>query len=78
MLCVVTVRGEGVLLILDGFDEMPSSVVSNEHSLIMRLIRGQCLPRATRLVTSRPSALHHKDSCFPHRISACGNIGFHR
>ena len=43
---------------MDGFDEMPSSIVCDESSLIMELIRGDCLPKATRLVTSRPSALH--------------------
>ena len=50
-------EGEGVLFILDGFDEMPS-VICKENSLIMRLIRGSCLPKATRLVTSRPSVPH--------------------
>ena len=50
-------EGEGVLFILDGFDEMPS-VIYKENSLIMRLIRGSCLPKATRLVTSRPSVPH--------------------
>ncbi len=53
-------EGEGVLLILDGFDEMPTSLVKASSSLIMNLLSGSCLPKATRLVTSRPSALHHK------------------
>ena len=44
-------EGEGVLFILDGFDEMPS-VVHDENRLIMQLISGSCLPKATRLVTS--------------------------
>ena len=61
-------EGEEVLLILDGFDEMPSSIVSNKHSLIMRLIRGQCLPRATLLVTSRPSALYQWAAVFLNNI----------
>ena len=58
-------EGKGVFLILDGFDEMPSSVAQGKGSLIMELTQGICLPNATRLVTSRPSALHHKDKCFP-------------
>ena len=61
---VLECEGEGVLLILDGFDEMPTSIVKDDHSMIMRLISGKCLPKATRLVSSRPSALHHK-SIFP-------------
>ena len=58
--CVVSevfeCEGEGVLLIFDGFDELPSSVVKDKSSLLMELISGTCLPNATRLVTSRPSA----------------------
>ena len=57
--------GEGVLFVLDGFDEMPISIVSNENCLIMEIICGECLPKAIRLVTSRPSALHYKDKYFP-------------
>ena len=64
-------EGEGVLFIFDGFDEMPS-VIRKENSLIMRLISGSCLPKATRLVTSRPSALK---SYFPQgfrHVEVCG------
>ena len=65
-------EGEGVLFILDGFDEMPPSVIHDEKRLIMRLISGSCLPKATRLVTSRPSALK---SYFPQgfrHVEVCG------
>ena len=58
-------EGEGVLLVLDGFDEMPDQLIRDE-SLIMRVISGACLPKATRLVTSRPSAIGHcKGHVFP-------------
>ena len=70
-------EGEGVLLIFDGFDEMPSSVVQDEESLIMRLIHGfpTCLPLATRLVTSRPSAFHYKRK-FPRKFRHIEILGF--
>ena len=64
-------EGEGVLFMLDGFDEMPS-VVHDENRLIIQLISGSCLPKATRLVTSRPSALK---SYFPQgfrHVEVCG------
>ena len=48
-------EGEGILMIFDGFDEMPAR---DDSSLIMRLISGRCLPKATCFVTSRPSTLH--------------------
>ncbi len=47
-------EGEGVLLILDGFDEMPESVRADNDRLIMQLIKGVCLPKTVRLLTSRP------------------------
>ena len=56
---VLHCNGEGVLLILDGFDEMPTSVVRNQ-CMIMRLISVECIPKATLLITSRPSALDRK------------------
>ena len=69
-------EGEGVLLIFDGFDEMPTSVVQDKDSLLMELISGTSLPRATRLVTSRPSALHHKVKCFPQEYRHIEILGF--
>ena len=62
---VLCCEGQGVLFIMDGFDEMPSSLP--EDSLIMMLIRGKCLPAATRLLTTRPSVLHRQKS-FPNDI----------
>ena len=65
-------EGEGILFILDGFDEMPS-VVHDGKRLIMRLISGSCLPKATRLVTSRPSALK---TYFPQGFRHVEVLGF--
>ena len=49
-------EGDGVLFVFDGFDEFPSKF--REKSLVMDIISGyNCLPKATVLVTSRPSAL---------------------
>ena len=69
-------EGEGVLLIFDGFDEMPTSIVQDKDGLLMELISGTSLPRATRLVTSRPSALHHKEECFPQEYRHIEILGF--
>lgn len=46
--------GENVLFILDGFDELPTSL--RKDSFFAKLIRGTYLPACTVLVTSRPSA----------------------
>ena len=48
--------GKGVLLVLDGYDELSSSLKS--CSLLKRLLRGQSLPECAVLITSRPSASH--------------------
>ena len=46
--------GADTLLVLDGFDEVPASL--QKSSLLVQIIQGACLPKATVLVTSRPSA----------------------
>ena len=73
---VFSSEGEGVLLIFDGFDEMSTSIVQDKDSLLMALISGTSLPRATRLVTSRPSALHYKEKCFPQEYRHIEILGF--
>ena len=72
---VLECEGEGVLLILDGFDEMPTSVVRDKNSLIMEIVNSKCLPKASCLVTSRPSALHHKAK-FPRDYRHVEILGF--
>ncbi len=47
-------QGKNILLILDGFDEVPTSIRKSFY--IAKVISGQFLPQATVLVTSRPSA----------------------
>ena len=48
--------GEGVLFVLDGFDELPAEKRS-KFSFWMKLINGEVLMRATVMVTSRPWAI---------------------
>ena len=47
-------EGEGVLFLFDGFDEFPAEL--RRKSLVAEVISGFHLPKATVLVTSRPSA----------------------
>ena len=47
--------GHGLLLILEGFDEAPASKRTMD-SIFVRLFRGLELPRATVILTTRPSA----------------------
>ena len=59
--------GKGVLFVLDGYDELSSSLKSS--GLFKRLLRSQSLPDCTVLVTSRPSASHILyQICCPHRF----------
>ena len=58
-------EGDSFLLIFDGFDELPESVVEDHNSLLMELIVGKCLPKSVRFITSRPKALYLKRKLFP-------------
>ena len=53
--CIVSSGGHRLLLILEGFDEAPGSKRTMD-SIFVRLFRGQELPRATVILTTRPSA----------------------
>ena len=52
---VSSTLGEKVLMILDGYDELPSEQQKERSSFFSRIIRGEELPKLTVLVTSRPS-----------------------
>ena len=47
-------QGESVLLVLDGYDELPQD--AQQDSMIAKLVIGELLPKAGVLITSRPSA----------------------
>ena len=53
---MTTTLGEKVLMILDGYDELPPEHQIGDRSIIARIIKGEELPKLTVLVTSRPSA----------------------
>ena len=52
---IVQSGGRGVLLLIEGFDELPTNL-RTRRSLFLDIIRGEVLSEATVLVTSRPSA----------------------
>ena len=47
-------RGKGMLIVCDGFDELPHKQ-RQEGSVYIDLLKGRLLPEATIIVTSRPS-----------------------
>ena len=57
--------GEGVMLVLDGFDEL-SDQQRTGMSFISRLLRDDILPKATLLITSRPLATVSLNQLLPH------------
>ena len=52
---ITATGGHGLLLILEGFDEAPASKRTMD-SIFVRLFKGQELPKATVILTTRPSA----------------------
>ena len=65
-------QGNGILFILDGFDELPKTL--QKKSFLLNLMRGQILPACSVLVTSRPSVTAELlTSCQPQkRIQVLG------
>ena len=53
---VIRDLGEGILLMLDGFDELSPELRNYSESLFLELITGRRLPNCTLFVTSRPYA----------------------
>ena len=70
---VIDRNGKGVLFILDGYDELP---VNLRHTgLLVKLLKGEVLPKCCVLVTSRPSARNDLIlACSPQRYIAI--LGF--
>ena len=60
-------RGKGVLIVCDGFDELPYEQ-QQEDSVYIELIKGRVLPEATIIVTSRPSVSADLLSLCQHNI----------
>ena len=53
---IVTSKGKETLLLFEGYDELPAQLQRDEDSVVLEIISGNCLPKATVLVTSRHSA----------------------
>ena len=62
-------NGKGVLFVMDGFDEYPHYLRKSLNSTVMKVIAGELLPKATVIVTSRPSATTDHQSVFQTSIS---------
>ncbi len=60
---VAATKGEGVLFIIEGFDELPDEC--QRSSIFVDLIKGKILPRAAVMVTTRPSAIESSASMLP-------------
>ena len=50
---ITSVDGRGVFLVLEGYDELTEDQ-RTESSILNRLLTGDCLPKASIIVTSRP------------------------
>ena len=60
-------HGEGVLIVLDGFDELPREQ-RQEGSVYMNLIKREELPEATVITTSRPSVSAYISKKYPKHV----------
>ena len=61
-------RGKGMLIVCDGFDELPREQRQIDDSVYIDLLKGMLLPEATIIVTSRPSVSAELWSLCQHNI----------
>ena len=54
--CITDSDGEGLLLVLDGFDELPHELQTCDDSLYVKLLTNRYLPNCTVVITSRTCA----------------------
>ena len=64
---IKSVEGKGVFLVLEGYDELTEDR-RTEGSILNQLLIGDCLSKATIMVTSRPLA---SDSLCPEFMKKC-------
>ena len=73
---VIATLGEGVLLLFEGFDELPTEM-RERSSLFLDIIKGECMPAATILITSRSSATSYLlQKCSPQISQHIEILGF--
>lgn len=72
---ILLTDGEGVLLILDGFDELPRHL-QEKNSFYGRIVQGKCLRNAHVLITSRPTAAKQLERLCPPRTVNVEILGF--
>ena len=53
---IVKSNGKDILLLFEGYDELPAQLQRDKESILLQIISGRRLPEATVLVTSRHSA----------------------
>ena len=70
---IMSSGGKGLLLILDGYDELPETL-HEKNSVYSRLISGEDLPKARILLTSRPKAVEHIDKLISPRCRQVLNV----
>ena len=61
-------NGEGILFLLEGFDELPEGKKTGDSSIYLKLIEGNLLPSSTVLITSRPCAVSDLHWSYSNRI----------
>ena len=65
-------RGEGVVFILDGFDEYFLRNAEDENDFLFRLMKSIDLPKASVIATLRPSRLEHYKDYFTKLVRMVG------
>ena len=68
--CIRDCQGDGVVFILDGYDELPEEM--RQSSIVRDILEGRLAPKASFLITSRPIAAQSLYPLVDRRIEVTG------
>lgn len=54
---VCNTKGKNIMIILDGFEQLPQTITKNHESFFVKLIEGNILPKSTKLITGTPKSI---------------------
>ena len=71
-------KGKQILIILDGFEQLPCTVTQNHESFFVKIVMGKILPKSIKFITATPSTIRNIISSYELiHVKHIEVLGFH-